>query len=642
MKECIEDLGFFRFAVSSPNIKIADIAYNKKVLSDKINFADEQDVNLILFPQLILTSASCGSLFRQKILLEEAFAAIKDIAAQTYGKNIIAVIGFPYLAHNNLYSVEAVLYNGAIEAIVPVESSEYVSAYFTSPESFPFSSDGIFVKSDTVFNVSDRFSFCFNTSAFSLFEKDCDVVLCPVSIPSFGFSFERLKKKYEVFSEELLSAVLFVNSGIGESSSHFVFAGESFIIENGQTILEKSFFSFSQKKIQNDELIFTDIDVELLRNKKIKSQFHRNDIDKNRIIKHILQSKNTRKILVRKISENPFLPLCTELHNGRMRNAFFLEMVDLQTIALRKRLTSINCDKCVLGISGGLDSCLALLTAIRCFDNLNIPHTNLYAITMPGLGTTSRTKNNAEKLSKILACTFIEIPISNSVRMHFSDISYDEKILGSVYENAQARERTQILLDKANQLNAIMLGTGDLSETALGWMTYGGDHISMYDLNSSIPKTLIKDSILSFVDNKLIFDDDKQNEILKNIVMDIIATPISPELLPATGETISQKTERLLGPYELHDFFLYHTIESNFPPEKIFYIACAAFSKKYDKSLILKTLRTFYTRFFSQQFKRSCSPEGASVTGFSLSSNFLWNMSSDSESALWLERITFN
>ncbi|AGT42645.1 NAD(+) synthase [Treponema pedis] len=660
----IEELGFVRIAAASPFCTVADIAVNTDAVLSEIRKAEQNRVNVILFPQLVLTSASCGYLFKQKSLLQESFIAVKTIARKTADLKIIAVVGFPILHKGNLYSAEAVIHNGHIAAIVPMRISKMLTPFFSVPdfpdmdyigeENIPFSSDFIF----TAKRLFSSFSFTVNSLYYEDGTEDTsvlprtDFILAPLAEPSYAFSFKLFKTKYRALSKRKNIGLIVANCGAGESTTDYVFAGETGIFEAGNELESASVLTEPAENFSVYSV--SDMDFEFIRNLQTGNSKHQTRIktEPGRFIQfnfveinvkdlNAVRRKEKVKTLLRKVHTNPFLPECDKEDEPVVYKNYCFEIIDFQVLSLAKRLKHLSCTKCVLGISGGSDSTLALLSALKCFDILGIPHKNLYAVSMPCFGTTEKTKNNAVALATLLDCTVLEIPIRKAVELHLADIGHEAEKRDITYENAQARERTQVLMDKANQVGGIMLGTGDLSEAALGWTTYNGDHISMYELNSSIPKTLIKVCINFFAENKIFFKDGKNEELLKNILSDIISTPVSPELLPPEDGKISQKTENIIGAYELHDFFLYHTVKNAFSVKKVFFLASTAFKDKYSHQEILDTLKIFYKRFFSQQFKRSCSADGADVIGFSLSPRSAWVMPSDSSSEIWLGELEF-
>lgn len=636
---CIEELGFYRIAVSSPKISLADVDSNLKLHFQEIKRAEKDGANLILFPQASITGASLGSVFKQSLLIEKAIDAVKILAEKTKQFSIVSVVGLPFLYRQNLYTCSAVISSGKLIALVPHLPSNFLCSIFSDFENdpclIPFCGENIPFGKEFKFIVSYKNSCGFNTGfSFSFDSSSCaDLILNPLAEPSKPLGSSAMRQGYKALSAAKKSAIAFANCGMGESVSDYVFAGECGIFENGK---ELEFTSFAK-----DFYIASDIDTEFLNVQKLGSRFVKtSDSDWEIVIEK--EHSNTKKTLNYHVQKNPFLPDFDEPHKKFIYKNFFSELIFFQSSALSRRLQFIGCSKCLIGISGGLDSSLALLASAYALKLLNIDFKNIYAITMPGFGTTEKTKNNASALAKILGCTLLEIPIEKTMMQHFSDISQDIDNHDIAYENAQARERTQILMDKANQIGGIMVGSGDLSESALGWMTYGGDQMSMYEVNSSIPKTLLKDCILAFAENKIFFEDEKKNTAFFELLSNIINTPVSPELLPPKNGKISQKTEDIIGPYELHDFFIYHAIGNGFSPKKVYFLACEAFrDSSYSKAEILKWLNLFYKRFFSQQFKRSCSPEGASVTGFSLSPRGEWLMPSEISVKIWQRELEF-
>ncbi len=650
----IEEMGFFRAAAVSPVCSVANIDANKTAILEEIKKAATLSVNLILFPQLIITSASAGSLFNESFFIDKAFTAVSEIAEHTKNLRIIAAIGFPFFYRGRLYSAQAIIHNGGIKTVVPLCPPKQLSSFFSSLSEFTggyIEFTDIIAETDCVFNVhagKTSFSFVVTDTNNAFCASWADFMLLPLAEPSYAFSSQKIKETGKTVSRLKNTASVFANCGTGESSGDFVFAGETGIFECGTELQFASALDTDSK--EKAVFSFCDIDTERIKKMRISAlpnTLYKYDAGKKQIKPFLnteihLDSLCSQKTLHRTIEQNPFLPVCDEIHKHFIYSNYYQEIIHFQILALAKRLTHIGCTKCVIGISGGSDSTLTLLSALKCFDFLHIPHENLYAVNMSGFGTTEQTKNNAVSLASLLGCTVLQIPITKAVEQHFVDIGQDAEKHDTVFENAQARERTQILMDKANQIGGIMLGTGDLSEAALGWTTYNGDHISMYELNSSIPKTLLKGCIKEFAENGAFFSKETDSEkaaLFKKLINDILATPISPELLPLKNGKISQKTESIVGTYELHDFFLYHIIKNGASPKKVFFIALEAFAQKYSKKEIFKTLQTFYKRFFSQQFKRSCSADGADVTGFSLSPRTAWCMASDSAADLWLKEL---
>ncbi len=639
----IENLGFYRVFISSPKNKVADIVANKKNIIEEIKKAEKEQANFILFPELSISSATCQMMFWQDTLLEKSYTALLEIVNKTKNYKIISIITLPLLFHDKIYSVAAVVFMGKILGFVPLKPEQHLKAFFSkfnlelNSESVEFLNDIPFAEDLTFsLNTESGSKFSFGIGSHFLENNKCpELLFMPLAEPSSADLDKKLHDKFAFLSEKTHSAIAFTNAGYGESSSAFVFLGEKGLFENANQLAVSSVCH-----LKDENSIYADIDIELLKKKRLHTDSHKEDLKIKKIIQIDFSSKsnkdksqNEKKSLERFISQKPFLPF-TE------KSDTFKKIISMQALSLAKRLEHINCKKCVLGLSGGLDSSLALLAGLYAFDMLKIPHENFYAVLLPAFGTTKLTKNNAKRLAELLNCSILEIDIRDSVLQHFKDIDHDENNHNAVYENSQARERTQVLMDLSNKLGAIMLGTGDLSESALGWTTYNGDHMSMYEINSSIAKTLIPDCLLSFTENKIFFKDDKaaKNDELKGLILKIINTPVSPELLPPKDGKIMQKTESIIGPYELHDFFLYHLVKNFFSPSKIFYLANIAFSEKYESKEILSCLEIFYKRFLSQQFKRSAGAEGASISKFSLS-GYYWQMPSDIIGEIWLEEL---
>ncbi len=626
--------GFIRVASATHKMRVADIDYNLEEIIKIVKEAQKKDVAIAVFPELSITGYTCKDLFFQNALHQKVLKAIEEIKNKTKELNIIFIIGAPLWHKNRLYNCALILQRGEIlgavpKSFLPEHKEFYEKRWFTegrdiknemieiNREKIPFGVDLIFNK-EAPFGVE----IC----------EDLWTTIPPSSyqaingaIMHFNLSAsDEIVGKHE-YREALvsqqsarnISAYIYSSSGVFESTTDVVYSGDLLIAENG-VILKKG-----ERFKRDSQLITADIDIEYLKYyRKIETSYEDNKPKEVRVIE--TKELNQIKTLKRFIDPHPFVPKNRAKREQRCKDIF-----SIQTAGLAKRIEHIGEPKIVLGISGGLDSTLALLVADKTMKLLKRDSKDIIAVTMPGFGTTSRTYKNAVNLCKKLEVTFKEIPIKEAVLQHFKDIGQDPKICDVTYENAQARERTQILFDLANKENGIVLGTGDLSEIALGFATYGGDHLSMYNVNASIPKTLIR-YVIEWVA--------ESNEKIRDILKDIINTPVSPELLPEKNDKISQKTEEIIGPYELHDFFLFHMIKYGAEPKKILFLAKHAF-KNYDEKTILKWLKVFIKRFFINQFKRSCSPDGPKVGSISLSPRGDWKMPSDASMRIWMEEL---
>lgn len=623
--------GFVKVASATPDVKVADVDYNVAKIKELIIMGNEADVRLLVFPELCVTGYTCGDLFFQNVLLDKAKDAVVCLSDFTMDFDMIVIIGFPLRIENSLYNCAAVLYKGEILGIVP---KTYIPTYNGFSEKRYFSEASSDFKTINIKGLDVAFgtNLIFRNDKFNEFSFAVEIgddLWAPVSPSSYHslnganiivnlssdneiIDKEEVKKQFVVWtSSHLVCGYVYANAGYGESTTDAVFAGNNLIAENGLLLNSSVLFE--------NGLTISEIDVY-----KIVSERQRvnmfNNVTGNYKIIYFNMEKN-RTVLTRFVSRMPFIS---------KQNFDFEKILNLQAHALKKRLVHTNTEKVVVGISGGLDSTLALLACIRTMTLLNKPVTNIIAITMPCFGTSDRTKNNAYKLCELLGVTLKEVNIANSVLSHFEDINHDAYIYDVTYENAQARERTQVLMDIANMENAMVIGTGDLSENALGWSTYNGDHMSMYGINSSIPKTLIRYVINYYADNNC-------DGELRNVLKDILDTPVSPELLP--GKEMKQKTEELVGPYELHDFFLYYMIRWNFEPTKILRLAKYAFNDIYDEKVIFEWLKIFYKRFFNSQFKRSCMPDGVKICSVSLSPRGDFKMPSDAMVNVWIKEL---
>lgn len=636
-----ENYGFIRVAVASPELQIANVKFNIEKIIQCSKIAVESNCHLILFPELSLTGYTCADLFYQKTIYGTIANNINQLKNFTLLNECTLIVGAPVQSNGKLFNCAIVISNGFVKAIIPktylCNTNEYYEERWFSSEFdrvddwVLFDDEQIPFGADILFKVNHLDCFIgieICEDLWATIPPSSNKTLAGANIlMNLSASSEYLAKnqyrKQLVLNQSArcLAAYVYSSSGPGESSTDLVFSGHCLIAENGILLNETERFKF------DNQIIIADIDIEKLNNERIKNNtFSYSKPDKEfRVLELELPATNSEKIL-RTYSPTPFIPA-----DEKLEGEVCQELFSLQTTGLMKRLKHINCSNVVLGVSGGLDSTLALLVAFKSFQKLNLPINQIHSISMPGFGTTSRTKNNAELISNLLKVNYLSIPINKSVLQHFKDIGHNPDKNDIVYENAQARERTQILMDYANKVNGIVIGTGDLSELALGWCTYNGDHISMYNVNSGVPKTLVKYIIKWVAKNEF-------SEEIAKVLYDIIDTPISPELLPAgkDGE-IQQKTEDHIGPYMLHDFFLYYFVRHQFAPNKILKIAEIAFEGKYSKKEILKWLKVFYNRFFSNQYKRSCVPDGIKVGSVSLSPRGDWRMPSDASVRLWLD-----
>lgn len=634
--------GFIKVAAAIPSVRVADCQYNIEKMLPIIEEATNKEVSVLLFPELSITSYSCADLFQQQLLLEEAEKSLGNLLDSTRDTETIIIVGMPIAHSGILLNCAIVMHRGKIAGVVP---KSYLPGYnefneerwFTSGKELPehtaikLCGQTIDIHSSQLFSTS-QYTFGIeicedlwgpNPPGIQLALQGAEILFNLSASNELAGKYDNLVQLCRQHSARCLSGYVYSGCGFGESSGDVVFAGNAFIIENGLLLEKSKRFSIEH------QLIISEIDVEKIRHSRMRNTTFsatRNEyINKNITTTHIPQKEKKVVELSRHISPHPFIP---EKDILPLRCE---EIFSIQAAGLAKRICHTNASTCVIGISGGLDSTLALLVTARAFDILAKPRKNIIGVTMPGFGTTDRTYSNAITLMNKLGITMREIPIREACIQHFKDICHDMEQHDVTYENAQARERTQILMDISNQTNGFVVGTGDLSELALGWATYNGDHMSMYGVNASVPKTLVQ-HLVRWAANNMSDDETKAT------LLDIVDTPISPELLPAGNEgNIKQKTEDLVGPYELHDFFLYHVMNNGYSPKKIYFIAQHTFKGVYDNDTIKKWLTTFFRRFFTQQFKRSCMPDGPKVGSCSLSPRGDWRMASDASYALWIK-----
>jgi NAD+ synthase (glutamine-hydrolysing) len=632
--------GFVKVAAAVPAVRVADVEYNVEEIERLMSLADSQDVELLCFPELSLTAYTCQDLFKEQLLLNKAEYGLMRLLDFSRQLDVITVVGLPVQAGGLLLNCAAVIQNGTLLGVVPktylpnynefYEKRWFASAQDLNPTEIYLAGSPVTLSAEPkVFQTIDGVKFgveiCEDVWApippsNNLTMAGAEIILnCSTSNELIG-KHNYLRSLVAQQSARTMSGYVYSSSGFGESTQDLVYGGNAMIFENGKLLVEGERFSF-QPQLQTAQ-----IDVECLRTER-----HTNSTFINAQRNAHCQLIATKPVgnrdfkLERFVNAHPFIP--SDEHMAETCE----EILNIQSAGLAKRLVHTNCQHVVIGISGGLDSTLALLVCIRTFDKLGYDRKGIVGVTMPGFGTSGRTHDNAVTLMQLLGISQMEVSISKAVIQHFEDIGHDSSVHDATYENSQARERTQILMDLANKLNALVVGTGDLSELALGWATYNGDHMSMYGVNAGIPKTLIQ-YVVRYIATLPSFK--AESETLK----DIVDTPISPELTPADEQgAIAQKTEDLVGPYELHDFFLYYMLRFGFRPAKIFLLAKQAFGESYDAETIKHWLTTFCRRFFSQQFKRSCLPDGPKVGSISLSPRGDWRMASDACSTLWLK-----
>ena len=632
--------GFLKVAAAVPAVKVADVEYNLQQVESLIAQAEGQGVEVMVFPELCLTGYSCQDLFKEQLLIDKAEDALLILLDFTRKLDVICIVGLPVQIGSLLYNCAAVIQGGTLLGIVPktylpnygefYEKRWFASAPDLMPQDIYLAGSPIHVTPEPIlFTTCDGARFgieiCEDVWAPTppsnrLSLAGADVIFNLSASDELVGKHQYLRQLLSQQSARTMSGYVYASCGFGESTQDVVYGGNAMIFENGHLLSEGERFSFQP------QIKITQIDVERLRTeRRTNSTFITAQAQVGcRPVLVTCKPVTFRDFdLIRPVNPHPFIPAEDKMQESCE------EILNIQVVGLAKRLYHLNGSKAVIGISGGLDSTLALLVTVKAFDKLGMDRKGIIGITMPGFGTTDRTHGNARKLMETLGITIREISIAKAVTQHFEDIGHDAKVHDVIYENSQARERTQILMDVANQENAIVVGTGDLSELALGWATYNGDHMSMYGVNAGVPKTLVR-----YLVNYM------AGEMATEVLLDIIDTPISPELIPADEQgNIKQKTEDLVGPYELHDFFLYYFLRFGFRPAKIFVMACKAFEGSYDEDVIRKWLQTFCRRFFTQQFKRSCMPDGPKVGSVSLSPRGDWRMPTDAVSTLWLKDI---
>ena len=628
--------GFIKVAAAVPSIKVADVDYNIQQIESLAAQAEGQGVEVMVTPELCVTGYSCQDLFREQLLLDKAEEGILRLLDFTRKLDVIIIVGCPVVINSLLYNCAVMVQHGQILGIVPktylpnygefYEKRWFASAQDLNPTDISFAGGLVKVSAEpllikTCHGVKFGVEIC--EDVWAPIPPSNNLALAGADIIFNLSASDELIGKHKYLcsllaqqSARTISGYVYASAGFGESTQDVVYGGNAMVFENGKFLVEGDRFTLQP------QIKIAQLDVEKLRTERrhnttfinAQREANANVVDAKLVSQHNFE-------LIREIDPHPFIPKDSDMQ------ASCEEILNIQVSGLIKRLYHINAQKAVIGISGGLDSTLALLVTVKAFDKLGLDRKGIIGITMPGFGTTDRTYQNAMKLMETLGITIREISIAKAVTQHFEDIGHDMKIHDITYENSQARERTQILMDVANQVNGIVIGTGDLSELALGWATYNGDHMSMYGVNAGVPKTLIR-YLVCYV----------AGEMATDTLLDIIDTPISPELIPADEQgRIKQKTEDLVGPYELHDFFIYYFLRYGFSPSKIFVMAKKAFANDYDDETIKKWLKTFCRRFFTQQFKRSCLPDGPKVGSVSLSPRGDWRMPSDASYTLWMQ-----
>ena len=628
--------GFVKIAAATPDLRVADCAYNASEIVKLARQAAAKGAHLVVFPELCLTGYTCGDLFLQRTLLDGALAALDTVCRETAALNAAVVVGLPLVHQGKLFNVAAVLCGGKIEGIVPKQfipnySEFYEERHFVSGAGVPFQTISL-LGQDTLFAGGEPLLFqCADMPEFTLGVEICEDlwVANPPStrlaqagatvIVNLSASDEIIGKAsyrrdlVRQQSARLLCAYLYADAGFGESTQDLVFAGHDLIAENGALLAESKLFDRG--------VIYADIDVQRLTHERRRMNTF--VTEQNPMVAALPVHPGANDLTDRTFPRTPFVPASKALRDERCE-----EILSLQATGLATRLRHTHAKTAVVGLSGGLDSTLALIVLVHAFDMLGLDRKGILAVTMPCFGTTARTKGNAEKLADAYGVTLETVDIKAAVDQHFSDIGQSKDDLSVTFENGQARMRTLVLMNLANKTGGMVVGTGDLSELALGWATYNGDHMSMYGVNASIPKTLVRYLVA--------YEADRALGELSDVLYDVLDTPVSPELLPPKDGEISQKTEDLVGPYELHDFFLYYMLRFGYPPRKIYRIARKTFAGAYDDATIKKWLVTFIRRFFTQQFKRSCLPDGPKVGTVTLSPRGDWRMPSDACAALWL------
>ena len=630
--------GFIKVGAATPKVRVADPAYNREQLVKAAREAAGRGVKLLVFPELSMTAYTCGDLFGQEILVRAAREELARFAAETEALDMLMFVGLPWAQDGKLYNVAAAVKGGRVLGLVPKLNLPNYGEFYEARNFEPGCEDVIDAdwEGEKIPMGSRLLFVCREMPALQVAAEICEdlwvacppstehaqagatvIVNCSASDETTGKSAYR-RELVGGQSARLVCGYIYANAGDGESSQDLVFGGHDIIAEDGRILAESPRFETG--------LWTADLDLGRLEGERRRmSTFRIRGRERYCPVEFSLKAEETR--LERSFDPAPFVP-----HDAADRERRCEEILSIQAMGLKKRLEHTGCRDAVVGISGGLDSTLALLVTARAFDLLEIPRSRIHAITMPCFGTTDRTYQNACRMTEKLGASLAEVDIREAVTLHFRDIGHDMAVHDVTYENSQARERTQVLMDMANQVNGMVIGTGDMSELALGWATYNGDHMSMYGVNASVPKTLVRHLVRYYADTC-------GEEELRLVLLDVLDTPVSPELLPPEDGAISQKTEDLVGPYELHDFFLYHILRCGSRPSKIFRMALLAFEGQYDREVILKWLKVFYRRFFSQHFKRSCLPDGPKVGSVAVSPRGDLRMPSDAASSLWMAEV---
>ena len=628
--------GFVKVAAATPDIRVADVEFNTQNIINAMEEAQKNGAKILVFPELCVTGYTCSDLFDHSVLLKASRKALLEIAENTNDKDMLVFVGAPLEVNGKLYNVAAAMNQGEIigfttKTFLPNYGEFYEMRQFTpGPQTvreitfegkkIPFGPQILF-QAEGMEELVVAAEICEDVwspvppSIQAALEGATVIVNCSASDETIGKDTYR-RALISGQSARLISGYIYANAGEGESTTDLVFGGHNIIAENGTILKESSRYV--------NEIIYSEIDLQRITGERRKNTTFQ-PLDEETLVRVPFTVEETKTFLTRTFPKKPFVPSDEQTRAQRCE-----EILTIQAMGLKKRLAHTNARTAVVGISGGLDSTLALLVTARAFDMLGRDKKDIIAVTMPCFGTTDRTYQNACEMSKKVGATLIGVPIADAVNVHFRDIGHDPEDHSVTYENCQARERTQVLMDIANKTWGMVIGTGDLSELALGWATYNGDHMSMYGVNASVPKTLVRHLVKYAAD-------DTKDEALKNVLYDVLDTPVSPELLPPKDGDIAQKTEDLVGPYELHDFFLYFMLRFGYEPSKIFRIACMTFDGEYDKETIFKWLETFCRRFFSQQFKRSCLPDGPKVGTVALSPRGDWRMPSDACVAVWMK-----
>ena len=634
--------GFIKVAAVTPEICVADVNGNVNRIKENMALVNTENVKLMVFPELCITGYSCGDLFYQRTLLENAMSGLQAIADESAKYDAVFVVGLPFSHEGKLYNVAAVVSHGLVLGLVPKTYLPNYNEFYEARRFTPAPKDKVLIDSSLnehdmcVFGTDIIFT-CASIPEFSFAVEICEDLWtpCPPSvrhcinganiIVNLSASNELVgKNSYRrelvtTQSARLYCGYIYASAGEGESTQDVVYSGHNMIAENGIMLNESALY--------RPGYIVSEIDVQAIEAKRRNMTTYDVPDMQSKYIHQTFNLEMSDTEITRFVDKAPFVPSNQSILRRRCE-----EILDIQSVGLKKRLAHTHCKTAVVGISGGLDSTLALLVTTRAFDMLGLDRSGIIAVTMPGFGTTDRTYNNAIDMIDRLGASLREVSIKDAVLQHFTDIGQDPEVHDVTYENGQARERTQILMDIANKENGMVIGTGDMSELALGWATYNGDHMSMYGVNCSVPKTLVR-YLVSYYANF------QADERLREVLLDVLDTPVSPELLPPKDGEIAQKTEDLVGPYELHDFFLYHMMRYGSNPSKIYRLALIAFENDYDRETILKWLKTFYRRFFNQQFKRSCLPDGPKVGTVSLSPRGDLRMPSDAVADIWLKQI---